>query len=91
MERLAAQCSGEDAVYTLVKVTPSHLKLWNQMIAPEAKGAPDDGIDDRWRSVDSVRCSVLAAWRIPAGEAGEPLWSHGDHGGLLHRLRSPGL
>src|SRR5258708_10193031 len=40
MESLAELCSSGDIKYTLVKVTPSHLKLWNELVLPHAEPAP---------------------------------------------------
>jgi amino acid adenylation domain-containing protein len=40
MECLAPLCSSGSFVYTMIKVTPSHLKLLNQLIADDANRAP---------------------------------------------------
>ena len=67
MERLAAQCSGEDEVYTLVKVTLFASEALEPDDCAGSKVCAHNGINDRWRSVDSIRCFLLAV-AISAGE-----------------------
>ncbi len=44
MESIAQMCSSDASAYTLVKLTPSHLKLLNQTLPAESKKAPTQAL-----------------------------------------------
>jgi amino acid adenylation domain-containing protein len=44
MESIARRCSTHDPAYSLIKLTPSHLKMLNQMIPLGCKSAPTEAL-----------------------------------------------
>ena len=81
-----AEGSGESQPYTLIKLTPAHLKVLNQTIAPGERRIPTRTLMIGGEALDAGRCCCRGSERFPDVRVVNHLRSNGRNSGMLHSL-----